>query len=148
MTNYPYNTLTNKYNESINDSIVNESTMIDSIVNKPVCELTTNESAFNKSTNEHMIKSVINKPISELTTNDSTVDKPLIDSIVVETFIKLVINKPVIDKPITNIEFRTKHELYIHYGINVKIVPDRYEVKLRYIKNNGKTSRLHRLAKK
>ena len=48
----------------------------------------------------------------------------------------------------TNKEFSTKRELYDYYGIDMKSIPDGYEIKMRYVKTNGKMGRLYKLVKK
>ena len=41
------------------------------------------------------------------------------------------------DEPTTDIEFPNRRELYNYYGIDIKTIPDEYEVKMRYIRVNG-----------
>ena len=48
----------------------------------------------------------------------------------------------------TNKEFSTKRELYDYYGIDMKSIPDGYEIKMRYVKTNGKMGRVYKLVKK
>lgn len=52
------------------------------------------------------------------------------------------------DKINNNIEFITKKELYDYYGIDVKTIPDDYEVKMRYNRINGKRGLVYKLVKK
>ena len=52
------------------------------------------------------------------------------------------------DEPTTDIEFPNRRELYNYYGIDIKTIPDEYEVKMRYIRVNGVRGRLYKLVKK
>ena len=45
-------------------------------------------------------------------------------------------------------EFTNKRDLYNLYGIDIKTIPDGYEVKMRYNKINCKKGRLYKLVKK
>ena len=48
---------------------------------------------------------------------------------------------------ITDQEFPNKRELYQHYGIDIATVLHGYEIKMRYVKTQGKMGRLYKLAK-
>lgn len=63
------------------------------------------------------------------------------------------VNEPIADKPMNEsiadeTKFTSKRGLYNHYGIDVKTIPVGYEVKMRYVKINGKMGRLYKLVKK
>ena len=49
---------------------------------------------------------------------------------------------------ITNQEFSKKSELYQHYGIDIAIIPQGYEVKMRYVKTQVKICQLYKFVKK
>ena len=49
---------------------------------------------------------------------------------------------------ITDQEFPKKSELYQHYGIDLATIPPGYEVKMRFVKTQGKMGRLYKLVKK
>ena len=52
------------------------------------------------------------------------------------------------NEPNTNKEFSSKRELYDYYGIDVKSIPERMEIKMIDVNSNGKMSRLYKLMKK
>ena len=49
---------------------------------------------------------------------------------------------------ITDQEFPNKKELYQHYGIDIASIPQGYEVKMRFVKTQGKMGRLYKLVMK
>ena len=53
-----------------------------------------------------------------------------------------------IKEPIVDIEFLNKRELYNYYWIDAKTIPVWHEVKMQYVKTNGKMGRLYKLVKK
>ena len=64
------------------------------------------------------------------------------------SLMNFIFNESITNEPIVDIEFTTKRDLYNYYGIDIKTIPDGYEVNMRYNRVNGKRGRVYKLVKK
>ncbi len=87
---------------------------------------------------------IVDEPVNEHIVDEHVVKEPIVNEPIVDD---TVVDEPV-NEPNIDIEFTTKRDLYNNYGIDIKTIPDGYEVKMRYNRMNGKIGRLYKLMKK
>ena len=93
---------------------------------------------------ESVDEPIVDEPVNEPIVDEHVVNEPIVD--------EHVVNEPIVDEPVNepniDIEFTTKRDLYNYYGIDIKTIPNGYEVKMRYNRINRKRGRVYKLVKK